>query len=510
MPTRGNWNTITVPALFPRALFRHVGFACLLGLLFATVAGAQQPTPNTTANKKDDRPNILVFIGDDLGQRDYGCYGNKGIRTPQIDALAKAGMLFHQAFLTTSSCSPSRISILTGRYPHQTGAEDLHMRLPADQIFVSSLLREAGYFTGHMFKTHYGPNGNRQFDWYADNLDEFPRFLDEKGPRPFFLWVGFHEAHRPYKQGTLQPPHDPAQVTVPPYLADTPETRADLALYYDEIGLMDQKIGTMLAELARRGLAENTIIVFIGDNGMPFPRAKGTVYASGIGTPLVIRWPRVVPAGTQTSSLTSVIDLAPTFLAAAGIAQPASMVGRSLLPLLRDPQQPGREFIFAERNWHNADEHIRTVRTRQYALIRNAYLDLPYGNPSDVSGSASWQSLLKLKAAGQLTPAQSVMFQAPRPLLEFYDLERDPHELHNLAGAPEHAETVRRLTAQLDAWQAETKDFSPEVRRRADNVNRVTGDKFTSRIGPHTDGPPEPLPPEAPLKKGAKNAAGSN
>lgn len=450
---------------------------CLFAALLLFGAGSAHA-------EEADKPSILVLLADDVDWKDYGCYGNDAIRTPSIDALAQAGLRCDNAFLTTSSCSPTRISVLTGKYPHATGAEDLHMPLPADQTFVSTYLKQSGYFTGHMLKTHYGPNGMKQFDWYGKAVKEFPRFLDKAGDKPFFMWVGFRDAHRPYKKGAVDPPHDPKTVKVPPYLADTPETRADLALYYDEISHMDGDIGSMVAELKKRKRFENTLIVFFGDNGRPFPRAKGTAYDSGIATPLVFSWPKVIKAGSVHKGLASVIDLAPTFLDAAGREQPKDMQGRSMLPVLKDPSLPGRKYVFAERNWHNCDEHIRCVRTLEYKLIRNAYLDVPYGNPSDCSSCPSWQSLLKLKEAGKLTKQQLLMFQKPRPAVELFDIKKDPWEFDNLADNPKYAKVKKELEGVLDKWIKETNDFPPERRRRKDNTNRETGVKFTQKIEP--------------------------
>ncbi len=446
------------------------------------------------ANLRNDRPSILVFIGDDIGWKDYGCYGHPSIRTPHIDALAAGGLRFENAFLTTSSCSPSRISILSGRYPHQTGAEDLHMPLPADGVLVSTPLKRAGYYTGHMLKTHYGPNGMKQFDWYGKSVGAFPRFLDKAGERPFFMWVGFRDAHRPYKSGALDPPHDPAKVVVPAYLRDTPETRRDLALYYDEIGRMDRHIGQVVSELKRRKRFNNTLVVFLGDNGAPFPRAKGTVYDSGIATPLVVSWPSQVAAGGVHQGLASVIDLAPTFTDVAGLEQPSKMVGRSMLDVLRDPSRPGRPFIFAERNWHNADEHMRCVRTRTHKLITNAYLEKPFGHPADCSRCPSWQSLLQALGKKQLTAAQKLIFRSPRPMTELFDVSGDIDEFKNLADQPTHRSVRKELEAALASWRQRTGDFPASRRRRADNVDRVTGVKFTRQIGPQVEeGVPKPL-----------------
>jgi len=436
-------------------------------------------------------PNILVFVADDVSWKDFGCYGHPTIRTPNIDRLAENGLLCENAFLTTSSCSPTRVSVLTGKYPHATGAEDLHMNLPAHQRIVPTYLQQAGYHTGHMLKTHYGPAGNRQFDWYGDRPDAFAEFLDETGDRPFFCWVGFREAHRPYQTDTIEEPHAPEDAVVPPFLVDAPATRSDLALYYDEIALMDEYIGAMIEELEDRGQLEETLVVFFSDNGMPFPRAKGSLYDSGIGTPLIFHWPARIEPGSRHEGLASVIDLAPTILETAGLRPPADMQGHSMLRVLDNPSLPGRAAVFSERNWHNCDEHMRAVRTERYKLIRNAYLELPLGNPSDVSSCPSWEDLQRLKGEDELTPAQAQLFQAPRPVLELYDLEADPWETTNLADDPDYAEVVQELLTTLDHWVAATGDFPPIHRRRADNCNRVTGVKFTQEIAPMTD----PLPP---------------
>ena len=183
--------------------------------------------------KAEAAPNVLIFVADDVGWRDFGFMGNDAIETPNLDRLAAGGLLFTHAFLTTPQCSPTRISVLTGKYPHATGAEDLHMPLPAGERLLPSYLKAGGYFTGHMRKTHYGAEGNAQFDWYDEDLAKFPEFLTASGDQPFFMWVGFRDAHRGYEPGAFDPPHDPAKVRVPPYLSDDDGTRQVLARYYD-------------------------------------------------------------------------------------------------------------------------------------------------------------------------------------------------------------------------------------------------------------------------------------
>ncbi len=458
-------------------------------LLLAAVA-----LPVAAQARPETRPNVVVLVADDLGWRDIGTYGNAAIRTPNVDRLARSGLRVVYAFGTSPQCSPSRISTLTGKYPHATGAEDLHMPLPDTERILPSYLQAEGYFTGHMAKTHYGPSGDRQFQWYSPNTSALPAFLDSAATRPFFLWVGFHDPHRPYQRGTA-PSHDPARVVVPPHLADTPETRSDLALYYDEIGRMDRDIGRMLAELERRRLRDNTLVVFLSDNGAPFPREKGTLYDSGTRTPLILSWPRSIPAGSvYDRGLVSTVDLAPTILELTGTAPAEAIQGRSLRAMLGDPSSyPGRAYLFSERNWHDCDEHQRAVRSSRFKLIRtDAYTGLPLCTAADVGASPSFLALRARARTGRLTAAQQRLFEAPRARLELYDLAADPWELANVADDPGFAQEVRELAGVLQEWIEQSGDFPAAYRVRDDNTDRITGVPFTARIPPmrHPDAPP--------------------
>ncbi len=432
----------------------------------------------------DSRPNILVFIADDAGWDDFGTYGHPSIQTPTLDALAQSGWTADNAFLTTPQCSPSRISILSGLYAHQTGAEDLHVPLPAGHRLLPDYLSESGYFTGLMQKSHLGPEGDRQFDWRHDGTHfraDFSTFLDAAGDRPFFLWVGFRDPHRSY--GDAPERHSAEDVRLPPTVVDTPETRADYVDYYDEIARMDGSIASFLKELDERGQRDDTIVLFLSDNGSPMPRAKGTLYDAGIKTPLIVAG-HGVTTGTRYQPLVSVIDLAPTLLDWAGVDVPENMPGRSIAGSVADGVPPGRDFVFSERNWHNADEHMRSIRGPRYKLIWNNYVHLPHGTAADITSSPTWQALRQARDRGELTKAQALLFMAPRPRIEFYDVINDPHELDNLAADPAHRERIQQMMARLEQWMAETGDAPPEHRRRDDNIDRLTGVKFTRRNPP--------------------------
>lgn len=462
--------------------------------LLLTAAGAVRPA---AAQRSPARPNIVVYVADDLGWRDTGVYGNAAVVTPNIDRIARTGLLVRYAFVSSPQCSPSRISILSGRYPHSTRTEDLHTPTPDGVRILPSYLQSAGYFTGMMAKTHLGPNAERQFQWYSpETVAALPAFLDSAGTRPFFLWVAFHEPHRPYDT-TAAPSHAPERSAVTPYLVDTSPTRVDVARYYDAIATMDGKIGEMTAELTRRGLAQRTLVIFLSDNGAPFPREKGTLYDGGTREPLLLSWPGVIRPGTvYDRAPVGLVDLMPTLLELAGLTPDSLVQGRSFRPLLTAAESYSpQEYVFTERNWHDCDEHQRAVRDGRWKLIRtDAYTDLPLCTAADIGMSPSFQELRARKAAdaARLTPAQRRLFEVPRARLELYDLRRDPWEVHNLAGDPAQAARVKKMTAVLQQWMEESDDFPAAWRVRDDNTDRITGLPFSDRIPPLRDSVPPP------------------
>ncbi|HWC88555.1 MAG TPA: sulfatase [Pirellulales bacterium] len=461
-----------MPALFSSSV--RLTILLTAGLLLPAVAAAQTSLP--------PRPNFIVFIADDLSWDDCGAYGRPQVGTPNIDRLARDGLRFDSAFLTCSSCSPSRASILTGRYPHNTGAEQLHWPLPAEQTMVSEPLRSVGYWTAAAGKWHLGKAAKGKFDLVAEGRADqwLPALKKRPAGKPFFLWLASTDPHRPYKPGATEPPHDPSKVVVPPYLPDVPETRQDLADYYDAISRLDRDMGEVLAELDHSGAAYNTFIVFLSDNGRPFPRCKTTVYDSGIKTPFIIRWPRQVRPDGISASLVSSIDIAPTMLELAGVAPSSKFQGVSLVPVLSDTTANVRSSIMAEHNWHDYTSYDRAVRTDRFKYIRNGYLDLPLTPPADAVSSPTFQAMRRLQAEGKLTAAQQVCFQTPRPAEELYDVGRDPHELHNLAADPRNTSELAELRKLLDEWQQQTHDCMPAV-RTPDEFDRQTGKPLGAR-----------------------------
>jgi arylsulfatase A-like enzyme len=435
---------------------RTLALACAIG---AAGCGAV-----ACAGARERPPDIVLITADDLSWEDIGPFGHPRVRTPALERLAAAGMRFERAFLAAASCSPSRCSTLTGRYPHATGAGRLHDPLPADQVTFLEGLRRAGYDVALAGKWHLGREARSRFDRvYPEappgGTGEWRRAIDERPRhRPSFLWLSASDPHRPYPDAAGGGAHPPEDAVVPPYLADTMETRMDVARYYGAIERLDALVGGALAAIDREGAAARTLVMFLSDNGRPFPRCKPTVYDSGVRTPLIVRWPGRVAPGSTCRSLVSAVDIAPTFLAAAGVRPPASMQGRSLLALFSDPSASIRDEVYAERNWHDHPARDRMVRTLRYKYIRNFYPDLPATPPEDVRRSPTWRAMEILFARGALPPEQANSLVAPRPQEELYDLEADRDELLNLAGDPSRAQVLRDMRRLLETWQRDTDD----------------------------------------------------
>ncbi|WP_162027257.1 MULTISPECIES: sulfatase [unclassified Lentimonas] len=415
-----------------------------------------------------ERPNFVFFIADDVSQEDFGCYGHPTIQTPQIDALADAGMRFDNAYLTISSCSPSRCSIITGRYPHNSGAPELHVRLPDEQVRFPELLRQAGYYTVLAGKNHMFGSEDRAFDAiltkgkpsgsedWLDVVHERPK------DAPFFFWFASNDAHRNWQFTEHAPRYDLEGIVVPPYLFDSKVTRDDLASYYHEVSRFDYYVGQVVNALHEQGVLDNTVIVVAADNGRPFPRCKSRLYDSGIKTPWVVHYPKLLQGGATTESFISSIDLSATCLELAGVEVPDCIQGQSFVPILQDADATVREVLFAEQNWHVYSNHSRLVRMGDFAYIQNSYPDqMNLSYESDTSFPAG-NELWKAQAAGQTNAAQQQIFRTPSPLMELYDLSKDPDQLVNLAANPEYASVLEQGRALLARWSEQTGDTLPD------------------------------------------------
>jgi N-sulfoglucosamine sulfohydrolase len=443
---------------------------------------------------QESRPNVLVVLSDDHSAAHVGCYGNKDIKTPNLDRFAAEGMRFERAYVACPQCVPSRAAIMTGRSPVAIGMTRFSAPLPVDVPIYPQLMREKGYFAGvagrtyHLDGSRLPPESQKVFDeqglrTFEKRLDfvktgaggprilgQFREFLDAvpKG-KPFFLQLCFNDPHRPLDKSAIPEPHDPAKLKLPPFYPDTKLVREDFARYYDEIARFDGDFGKVLKELEDRKLSDNTLVLFMGDNGASQFRGKGTLYEFGVRVPLLIRWPGKVKPGQVADDLVSGEDIAPTLLESVGQTPPREMTGQSFLKALNGTPFIGRKLVFAERGAHGsglpnnsaAFDLGRCVVTKQHKLIYNALWQIPY-TPVDFAGDAHWKELQQMHKDDKL-PAElsKLYFAEKRPMFELYDLEADPAEMANLAGKKETEEVEKRLKAALQRWMILERDFLP-------------------------------------------------
>lgn len=407
-------------------------------------------------------PNVILVIAHDLGRR-LGCYEVPGLETPAIDRLAREGVVFTQAFAAAPLCSPSRGSIMTGAYPHVHGLMGLVNRgwdMPDRCTTLPQAFAQGGYDT-LLFGFQHEKRDVARMGYHEHRAPQGPHrargvsaelacFLRERAAtpteRPFFAVMGTFEVHRPFKQEGYVP-DDPARVSVPAYLPDTPETREDLADLHGLVAELDRAVGRVHAVLLETGLADNTLLIVTTDHGIAFPGAKSTLYDPGIETALVFWSPLLRERGRRCRALVSNVDLMPTLLDFAGLRVPATVQGHSFLPLLYGRDVSHRQRIFAEKTWHDAYDPKRCVREEGFKLIWNPKPGPRLVLPLDIAESITVRSA-----------AMKPLLEETVPEWELYDLARDPLERNNLAGDPAYAQTLQRLQEELQTWMHDTHD----------------------------------------------------
>lgn len=470
--------------------------------------------------------NIIFFITDDESPT-LGCYGDPVAKTPAIDQIAADGMVFRNAFATTASCSASRSVVMSGLHNHRNGQfgheHHYHKFLTfADvgRLSLPNVMGELGYRTGHIGKYHVGPEPVYHFQHYfkgnsrnaVEMAEQVRAFITADDERPFFLYFATSDPHRSgavdansplqFKPnlfgnkpnrgrfpGVEEVFYDPAEVPVPAFLSDTPETRAELAQYYQACSRIDAGVARLVEILREANLYDKTLIVFTSDHGMAFSGGKTTVYEGGLRVPMVVRDPYQSKRGVESQALISHIDITPTLIdfagglnhetnaprrfAAASSSREAGPQpenrnggkpfdhyhGRSWLPVLANPEAEHWDVIFASHTFHEIQMYypMRVVRDHQYKLIWNIAHGLPYPFASDLWAASSWQAQFQqgldapygLKTVGQYIH---------RPKFELYDIQNDPHESTNLADSPGSAAILKEYQEKLKQFQREMDD----------------------------------------------------
>lgn len=436
------------------------------------------------------RPNIILMVADDHGRETLGCYGNKVVKTPNLDSMAENGVIFSNSFCTSASCAASRSVILTGLHNHTNGTYGHthgkhHFSCFNDVKTLPMFLNKAGYRTGRVGKQHYAPVEQFPFHWQRPAA-EFERddvrkaescrdFISQDGE--FFLYwcsqnphrAGVKESH-PLKPNSFGNPEEDYpedkeciysedEVEIPAFLNDNAESRAEIAQYYQAISRLDRGIGRILQILRDTGKLENTVLIYISDNGAAFPQAKTTLYDPGMRLPCVVQSP-FHKKGATCNGLITWADITPTVLDFAGaMPDDHEFFGDSFMRIL-DEENPAdwREEIYASHTFHEITNYypMRVVRTRKHKFIWNIAWKLDYSFASDMWSCITWQKQLEDKSENfGFRKAEDYVH---RPRFELYDIEEDPDEVNNLAEKPEYAEMVEAFCKKVKEFQQETGD----------------------------------------------------
>lgn len=462
---------------------------CLNGNLDSSSASNLLSAKNPT----DSKPNILFCIADDWGWPHAGAYGNDSVvKTPAFDRIAKEGILFEHAYISAPSCTPSRNAILTGQYHWRLGwGGNLHSVLDTKHQTYPHLLEEAGYFTGHWRKS-WGPG--KVDNWMktakghpaGKRFSGFDKFLEARPQdKPFCFWLGASDPHRSYKLNSgVDSGMDISKIKLFEHYPDCDTVRSDVADYYFEVQRFDSDVSKAITKLETMGLLDNTIIVMTGDHGMPFPRCKANLYDSGARVPMAVRWPKMIKPGRVSTDFVSTTDLAPTFLAAAGVTVPDAMSGKSWLPIFESNLANGRVMPERDHVLTGKERHVpcqvkgvpggtpmRAIRTDQYLLIHNYAPDRwPAGTPDyqnahrpgcwlgDCDNGPTKTYMVDNREKDDAHRLAYDLAFSKRPEYELFDMSKDPGQLKNVADDAEYAEVKSQLLQQLKSELASSGD----------------------------------------------------
>ncbi|MFT4587030.1 MAG: N-sulfoglucosamine sulfohydrolase [Candidatus Binatia bacterium] len=442
-----------------------------------------------------DRPNILLFTADDLHAESLGVYGGKPADlTPNLDAFAAESLLFNRAHVNVPICAPCRAVIATGRYSHRSGAMGF-MPAREDVPDIVTTLKAGGYHTGILGKYgHSTPKKSMKWDYHFDQKElgngRSPKLYKQRSEvffkqakeagKPFYFMVNSHDPHRPYcnpeklTRGAEMPSrtYKPSEVDVPGFLPDLPGVRAELATYLNSTRRLDDTFGATMQALKDAGVADNTLVLFITDNGIAVPFAKCNTWFHSSHSPLLVRWPDVVKPGTRDDThFVSVVDFFPTFLEATEVKGPDGLDGRSFLPLLKGQNQKGRSHVFTAIDSKAGGEYVpmRAVQNANYGYIYNPFSDGTYWYRNNNEG----KTMAAMNIAAKNDPAIAARIDLFRHRVpeEFYDLENDPNCLNNLIEDPKHTDTLKALQARLVAQMKKTQDpMLPAFQNRNDRA----------------------------------------
>jgi len=422
-------------------------------------------------------PNIVMYISDDHGIDFVGCCGNRDVRTPNIDALAKEGTMFTRMFAASPTCAPSRSALYTGLYPARNGCMGNHTTCRSDITALPTYLTRLGYRVVLAHKAHTIPKEVFSFEHVPAQLPKDPanrrtyrmegldtKALDgllaehvkTKSDTPLCLIVADSSPHVVWERNK---DFDPARLKLPPWFVETDPTRRALANYYQDIATLDKRVGEVRASLKRHRFEKNTLFIYTTDQGSEWPHSKWTLYDAGLHVPFLAVWPGVTKPGTRCDALISFVDVTPTFIDVAGGEQPQGLDGKSFLPVLTGRENTFRDYIYASHT-RDGDMNVfpqRSVRDARYKYILNLTPESTWTTHwtkvPDIPESHKqvWDTWVE-KARTDPDAARIVQLNEHHPQEELYDTQSDPSELTNLATKPEMELILHRMRQQLNEW----------------------------------------------------------
>ncbi len=466
----------------------------------------------------DDRTNVVLIMADDMNWDAVGAFGcpTEGT-TPNLDRLASEGMRFNFAHVTAAVCQPSRSALMTGRFPHNSGGEGFHRLRKEGVPILPNLLRQAGYRVGIMGKVpHSTPYADFKWDMevdqgelgfgrnpdvYFQHADEFLRESISQG-KPFFLMANSHDPHRPfygndrsewYEEGNVPSAaipsrvFTPEEVVIPDFLPDLPQVRLEISEYYSSARRCDDTVGKVLQVLEETGQVNNTLVMFLSDNGMAFPFAKTNCYLNSTRTPWIARWPgKISPGSVDKENFISGVDFTPTVLDVTGVEAPNGMDGASFLDPMLGRTQEGRDTVFTQFHQTSMKRNypMRAVQNRRFGYIFNPWSDgkREFRNESLMGRTFN---AMEEAAPGMRDVADRVQMFLYRVPEEFYDFENDPSGLNNLIDDPDYADEVDRLRQGMVGWMERTGDSALEVlqNRTSQEARDAYLDRLAEEIG---------------------------
>lgn len=408
------------------------------------------------------------MIADDWSAPHAGALGDKTVKTPTFDFLAGNGINFSNAYVTAPSCSPCRAAILSGQHHWRlTSAANLGGAIKADVPLFTDILKENGYLIGKFGKGHWPSSHRFRKETPLPDHKRFKKFLNErKKGQAFFYWYGGEDPHRHYEKGSgVKSGIDINSVELPAGWPDSKEIRSDVCDYYYEVQRFDRICGEHIELLKQHGELENTLIIMTSDNGMPFPRAKATLYDLGTKVPLAVYWKGKVNFKVQVSDFVSLHDLAPTFLELAGVTIPNSMNGQSLKRILYSNKggriEKDRNFALSGMEGHVEFNPQRSIRTDDFLLVRYDYegkwpvVKNDYNYNIDPSPTKTF--IMNNKGSEGVKNFYKQAF-GPRAKWELFDLKRDPNQINNIALNKEYSEVLKELKEKLHEELLKSKD----------------------------------------------------